>query len=94
LSSAKGRFISLAVGLVAGVTTTILTQWKLQLSPDDANLIASLVTAVVGWCLDIVVIKLNSDGVKAIQSPLPGVVEDGVPGPLTINAVKDAVSKN
>ena len=94
LSSARGRFISLAVGLVAGLTTKILTQWNLEISPDDSTLIASLVTAIVGWGLDIVVIKLNSDGTKALQAPLPGIKEDGVPGPATIAAVEMAVAKS
>lgn len=93
LSSARGRFISLAGGLAVGVATNILSRFQLSLEPNDELLLTALVTALVGWGLDIIVIKLNSDGVKAIQAPLPGVIEDGVPGPVTIQAVENLASE-
>lgn len=93
LSSAKGRFISLAVGLVIGLATTLLARFQLTLDPRDEALLTTLVTALVGWGLDMLVIKINSDGVKAIQAPLQGIKEDGVPGAKTIAAVEDLASK-
>lgn len=94
LSAARGRFITLAIASVVGVISALLARWNFTLDPEDTKLVAGFVTGFVGWGIDALIIKVNSDGVKQIQDALPPYVKsDGVPGEVTITAVENLASK-
>lgn len=91
LTDAKGRLVSLATGMVAGFVTRVAVEHGWTLDPADLNYITLGVAILTGWAIDSIVLHANANGVKQIQEALPPHVEaDGVPGPVTIAAVKNS----
>jgi hypothetical protein len=93
LLDAKGRINSLAVGAVVGGVTKFLADRNWTLDPTVEDLLSATVALTVMWAIDSLVLKLQADGVKQIQDALPPHVKsDGVPGDVTVAAVKRAAS--
>lgn len=93
LLDGKGRINSAVVGIVTGAATKILARYNLTLDPLAEDLLSASVGLFVMWAIDSIVLKLQADGVKRIQDALPPHVEsDGVPGDVTVAAVKRATS--
>lgn len=93
LNDGKGRIVSLVQGaVVAGIAKYLLDK-NLAFDPLVEDLVSVIVGGAVMWIVDSVLIILQTEGVKKIQDALPSnVVSDGVPGDVTVAAVKRAVS--
>lgn len=95
LIDAKGRINSLVVGVVVGYATKFMADRNLSLDPLVEDLLASTVGLGVMWAIDSIVLHLQTKGVKEIQNALPNHVRtDGVPGTVTVDAVKEIVTEN
>ena len=93
LSGSKGRFVSLGVGAAIGSLSKLLSAYNFTIDPEIENFIAALIGLGITWVIDSAILYITQAGVKKIQAPLPGIAEDGVPGPKTIAAVEKAVDQ-
>lgn len=93
LIDGKGRFVSLATGAAVAATAKYFTSKNWDFNPEFENLVSISVAFATTWILDSIVLHLQTAGVKKIQDALPSnVTSDGVPGDITVAAVKRAVS--
>jgi uncharacterized membrane protein (Fun14 family) len=93
LNDGSGRLVSLTQGAVIAAITNYLLKKNITLDPMVLDLVSLLVGGAVMWLVDSAVILIQTEGVKKIQDALPSnVVSDGVPGDVTVSAVKRAVS--
>lgn len=93
LTSKKGVFASALAAATVAMATRQLLKLNIPMTPEVENLISVIIFAGVGWLIDRIVLRLNATGVEKIQDLLPpSVKSDGVPGEVTIEAVKEAVS--
>jgi hypothetical protein len=88
----RGRIVSAITGVIAGAAANVLAG-KIELSPNDKETITLFAGFMAMWFFDSMVIHFQTEGVRDIQDALPpNVKSDGVPGDVTVAAVKRAVS--
>lgn len=93
LNDGKGRLVSFAQGAVVGGVAKFALDRNWSFDPFVENIVSAGVAFAVMWIVDSVLIILQTNGVKKIQDALPSnVISDGVPGDVTVAAVKRAVS--
>jgi hypothetical protein len=93
LLDARGRLVSVVTGAFVAFTTRLLTAGKIEIDPEIEMLVSTIAGLLAMWIFDSIIIKLQTDGVKRIQDALPSnVPSDGVPGDVTVAAVKRAVA--
>ncbi len=93
LLSKAGPYITGAVATGLGAGVAQLAVYGVVIEPDQVNELAAATAAVLISVVQGFALGSVANGVKEIQQATR-VVQDGVPGPVTVEAVKDAVTSD
>lgn len=94
LSGVKGRLITIASGVIAGLVVRALAKFGFEPDLQTLNDITELAGIGVILGMEWAVIHLNAEGVKKIQQALPPEIkDDGVPGDKTVAAVEEMAAQ-
>lgn len=93
LSDSKGRIATAVAAFAVGYATNLFVRYNVAATPEVNNWITATVVGFVGWLIDALVLQINGKGIKKIQEALPpSVPVDGYAGPVTVQAVENAVT--